>query len=1189
MATIQLATANLDIDYIVKDFNSSEDALITFANVNFGPGTSANRLWTNFNTDSFSRNWLEIVAYVADLFFFYFDVQATQAYLQTATIRSAVKDIAKQFGFIPATATSASGSVVFSVTGAGTIPRGFKVRSSTGQEYYLTNSIVASAPGNYTGGVLQGTIMTEQFTAKGLQNEEFDLAGVNIVRDQTNSNPQDISPIMSVGGNGYTLVNTFIRSNGSNTPAIFDSLGNLIGGGGRVFTLEERPNGKKFVRFGDGTFGRKLVAGELVTMTYRVGGGSAGNAAEQSVTTAVSSLPFVASVNNPAKFSGGADEQSIDQLRELIPASLRTLDRAVSESDYADILKATFPEVAAASAERNITDPGVDLNIYVVPTGIGITKISDNPTLRNKLSSFLERRKMVTVQFTISDAFGIDVLLSLKVFAVDTASKATIKEAINTAIGNYFSLTSGGPSNTGIDFAEHILTEDLDKILKAIAGIERFEFTRHTYRPRVAVNAVGPTTTYVNSPVEVFPNVSESEWLLAAAGPVTVASGTVLFSNTLLIGFTYSSGTGKITYSSSVEIENVSPGDLFRDGAGTDFTIFGVDLANHALYIATGQTVNTTVTTANHGSIRTGNTISESFKAFKKINATSTNLAIDSITDNELDLSIKSGVGISLNARTLLDNTQVFVMNQYATGDFYLVDSGGNIWEILENTFNTIRTSSTAVNDASVTVVAPGAYKIVKKLTNQQILFNGSIFTIQFNSEHTVYSAGAQFSNIGTIGDTFQISEVQSNIGTLGVAVDLVNYDMGTGNVVLNNQPDLSGINSTWSLIDKSGQVFNLVAVDDRTVLSASYDSTNLDSSFIIKSSGLGMQYAQGFKIPTTNFYPVVSLYLKRSGNIIGNLTAKIVADDGTGKPNLASVIATSQVKAVSSAAQVATFTSVTGIPNSTFTKVTFTFASPPTLTAAVQYHLVINGDASYQISQNDGIKTFDNSSPTAFTYTSLSGIIQYASNVDLSTVSPGHYFRDGSGALFLILGVSDGDNRVTLSAGLTISNTLTTDSGSTYRKDNIYVGADVSSPVYANGEASRYDGSQWANSSTGPVPDRFPSLTVFPFTVEGPKAITVQSNLTPVLGPGGTISKRYYDDNSEISLVLGLSNGIITSASNANAYGKGTVNSIAGSKVDNFVFRTSPYIGDIVNLRKNEIPEYDPDLANIEVLGGVD
>lgn len=1189
MASVNSTTKNHDIDYIVKDFDSSVDALINFATVNFGSGSSANRLWSNFNVDSFSRNWLEIVAYVADLFFFYFDVQSTQAYLQTATIRSAVKDIAKQFGFVPTTATSASGTETFTVTGAGTIPRGFRVRSSTGIEYYLTNAIVASAAGNYTGSVLQGQIFTEQFSAQGLQNEEFDLSGIQIVRDLTNANPQDISPQVVVAGNSYTLVNTFIHSNGTDTNAVVDSLGVIIGGGGRVFTLEERPNGKNFIRFGDGVFGRKLVPGELITVTYRVGGGSSGNVAEESVRTAVDSNPIVASVNNAAKFSGGTDEQSIEQLRELIPASLRTLDRAVAESDYSDILEATFTEVSSVSTEHNTSDPGIDLNIYVVPTGVGISKITDNLPLKNKLSNFLERRKMVTVQFAILDAFGIDVLLSLKVFIIDTASKATVQKAIDTAFTKYFNLLTGGPNGSGISFAEKILTEHLTNIIETIPGIDRFEFTRHTYRPRIQQNVLGLNTAYTNSQVEVFPNVSESEWLLGAAGAVTKTSGTVIFSNTLLTGFTYNPVNGKVTYSAAVDLDGIAPGDQFRDGANVDFTIFGVDTKLSTLHIAPAMSVNNTVSNANHGSVRTGATVSESFKCFKKINANATNLSIDSITDNELNLSIKNGTGIPLSARVLLDNTQVFIANQYATGDFYLVDSSGNLWEIIENTSNTIKTSITAINDASVTNVATGSYKIVTKLVGYQIVFNGNIFNIQYNSEKTIYSIGAQFSNIGTIGDTFQISKLQNNIGTLGIAVDLVSYDSLTKQILLNDAPDLQGISSDWSLIDNSGQVFNLVGTDNRSLPSTFYENTNQDSSFILEDAGLGVQYAQGFKVGTNNVYSVVSFYLRRAGNAVGNLTAKIVNDDGTGLPNLGSVVATSLPISMTSLNVITGFDSLSTNPTTGFEKIIFTFASPPSLTASTQYHLVISGDASYVASQADNIKTFDNSGSIGYTYDNSSGIIQYSSPIDLSGVFPGNYFRDGTGKLFRILSVSDGDERVVLASGLSVDTSINTDSGSIYKKDSLYIASDVSSPNYSNGKASRYDGSFWANDTQGPVPNRFSSNTDLPFTVEGPRSVKVDSNLTPILGAGATISKRYYDDNAEISLILGLSSGTITSAPDVNSNGRGTVNTIPNSKVDNFIFRTSHFVDDIVNLRLNEIPEYSSSNAMIEVLGGID
>jgi hypothetical protein len=1172
MATI---SENRDIDYIQKDFTSVADAIISFANVNYGPGTSANRLWTNFNLDSFSRNWLEIVALVADVFFFYFDNQATQSYLQTATVRAAVLDIAKQFGFVPASATSASGNAAFSVTGAGTILRGFRVQASNGEEFYVTNDIVAVSAGTVNGTVLQGVIKTEFFTAEGLQAEEFDLAGPNVIRDLTNLNPADISPQVVVNGNEYTLVDSFIRHNGQDVDPVIDSLGKVIGGGGRVFTLGERPDGTPFIKFGDGIFGRKLTSGEGITVIYRTGGGSAGNISPQALTTLVDSNPIVTAVTNNSEFSGGADEQTIEQLRQLIPASLRTLERAVAAQDYSDILTANFSEVFAASTEANTQDPGVDINIYVVPQGAGISKISENPLLKSKLASFIDRRKMVTVQFQILDAFGVDTLLTFEVFISDTSSKTTITQAINTAIDDFFDLSTGGSDGSGIGFAEQILLKDMANLIEAIPGVERFEIKRLTYRPRIEQNVVGLITTYNNSEVKVFRNVQELEWLLGAAGQVTETSGTVLFSNTSLIAFSYNGTNGELTYAFPVDLRSVAPGDLFRDGAGTDFTILGVDVPNNIVILDEGLTINNTVNDANDGSIRNGSTVFESFKCFKKIRAKATNLSVDSITDNDLSLSVMKGNGSALAPRVLLDNSNVFVPGEFATGDFFLVDAASNIWEIEENDSNTLKTSITAVNDAAITSVASGDYNIVKKLVGSQVLFNGSIFNIQFNSVSTVFSIGAQFSQIGTIGDDFAISAEQNNLGNLGVPLDLIAYNPATGEIRLNSAPSLEGVNADYVVIDNTGQLFNVVGTDNRAKPSVFYDEINKDTDFVLLGSGLGFQIAQGFQVNDTDTYAVVSFFLKRQGNILGNLTARIVDDDGTGLPDLGSPVAISNP------------INVTSIPEVAFDKIIFSFTVPPILSASTQYHLVLSSDAAYQGSQQDGIFSYDNSANVAFTYNSVSGVVSYAGAVNLSLVQPGHYFIDGAGDRYKVLAVNDSSDEITLDIGLSVVEATTGDGGSVEINDRVFVGVDSSSPGYTDGEFARYDGVNWSNSTQGPSPSGTNQDAIF--SVEGTKTIKVDSNLTPAMGPNATVSTRYYDDENQISLVLGISNSSVTSAPDTNALGRGTVASVPNRPVDNFVFRTSRYADDIVNLRLNEIPQIDASDINIEIFGGVD
>jgi hypothetical protein len=1181
-------TTNVDIDYIQKDYTSTVDALISYANINYGPGTSANRLWTNFNQDSFSRTWLEIVAYVSDVLYFYLDNQATESYLQTATVRSSVELIAKQFGFVPASATSASGKASFTCTSSipasaatnyvAGIPRGTKLLASNGQLFFTTNDKQVPAAGVYDINVIQGEYVSEQFVAEGLQNEEFELRSSNVIRDLDNLNPADISPQVTISGNGYTLVPTLIRSNGTDSPAIKDSLGDVIGGGGRVFLLDIRADGTPYISFGDGIFGRKLQPGETVSINYRTGGGTAGNVAQNTLTTLLSNISQVSSVTNNAEFSGGADEQSIEQLRELIPASLRILDRAVAEQDYSDILTTKFSEVFAASTEINTEDAGVDLNIYVVPQGLGIPQISDNTLLKNKLTSYIDRRKTVTVQFKILDAFGVDTVFTLEVFISDTASRSVVTAAIKTALLDYFNLSTGGPQGSGIGFAEPILLKDITNIVEAISGVVRFEIKRQSYKPRVDKKVIGLLTEYVNSEVTIFPNISESEWLLAAAGLQPITSGVVIYNNTALTSFSYNSTTGVIQYSLPVDLSLVAPGDQFRDGANVDFSILAVNTINNNVTITAGLSVVTTIANSNHGSIRTGTNSYESYKVYKKILAKATNLSVNSLTDNNLDLSVISSNGSSLGARVLLDNTKVFLPNQYSTGQFYLVDSSSNIWEIVFNDSNTIKVGLAAVNDAAITTVAAGAYKIVTKMTSYQITFQNSIFNIQYNSHNTLFSIGGEFNQIGTIGDGFTVAKLQSNKGTLGVSLDLLSYDTLTKKIQLNGSPDMLGINSEYVIVDSSGQILNVVGVDNKAQPATFYDTINMSSNFTLKGSGLGSFVAQGFKVPSTSVYAAVTFYLKREGNILGNLVAKIVADNGSGLPDLGTVLAASNSKVVSS------------ISDSANQKVVFSFVAPPTLTAATQYHLVLTTDAAYQSAQLDGVTIFDNTSLVNFSYNVTYGTVQYASAVNLSSVLPGHYFRSTLGNLFKILAVNDSSNTVTLAPGMSLTEFATPVSsadGSVIQNDRILVGIDNTSPTYTDGKFSRFNGSLWSDDIQGPSPSGTSEDMVF--YVEGTKSITIESNLTPVMGVGATLSKRYYDDSNEISLILGVTSGIITSATNVNALGKGTVSGVPNRNVDRFVFRSSGYADDVVNLRKNEIPQLKESDIDIRIVGGID
>ncbi|MBM4318414.1 MAG: hypothetical protein FJ125_00270 [Deltaproteobacteria bacterium] len=92
------------------------------------------------------------------------------------------------------------------------------------------------------------------------------------------------------------------------------------------------------VRFGDGTFGEIPEEGKVFRVTYRVGGGAAGNVAADSITFIPPDrplAPFVVAVTNPLPAEGGAEMEPDQQVRDLAPQAFSAVQyRAVLPADY---------------------------------------------------------------------------------------------------------------------------------------------------------------------------------------------------------------------------------------------------------------------------------------------------------------------------------------------------------------------------------------------------------------------------------------------------------------------------------------------------------------------------------------------------------------------------------------------------------------------------------------------------------------------------------------------------------------------------------------------------------------------------------------------------------------------------------------------------------------------------------------
>ena len=118
----------------------------------------------------------------------------------------------------------------------------------------------------------------------------------------------------------------------------------------RTYVIRTDHEGKSSVVFGDGVEGARLPSGALnVAATYRSGLGRAGNARAGQIQQLVTRPLGVKEVVNPFRASGGADPETLDQVRRNAPLATAALGRVVAPRDYADFAR-TFAGIAKADA-----------------------------------------------------------------------------------------------------------------------------------------------------------------------------------------------------------------------------------------------------------------------------------------------------------------------------------------------------------------------------------------------------------------------------------------------------------------------------------------------------------------------------------------------------------------------------------------------------------------------------------------------------------------------------------------------------------------------------------------------------------------------------------------------------------------------------------------------------------------------
>jgi hypothetical protein len=247
------------------------------------------------------------------------------------------------------------------------------------------------------------------------------------------------------------------------------------------FVVEPDDRGIAWLRFGDGTHGRRPPPGMAFSASYRIGSGSAGNVGAGTLVSIVSDDPAITGVRQPLAASGGTEPESISSVRNQAPYALRTQLRAVTADDYARITT-RFPGVQSAAATLRWTGSWRTVFVTVELFGGGALTAAD----RTRIAALLEPYRMAGHDLQIEAPVSVALDVAMRVDVKPDYFRADVAQALAQVFGSRV-LPNGKlglfhPDNFRI--GQDVYASPLYATAMTIDGVAAVQLTRFQRRDR---------------------------------------------------------------------------------------------------------------------------------------------------------------------------------------------------------------------------------------------------------------------------------------------------------------------------------------------------------------------------------------------------------------------------------------------------------------------------------------------------------------------------------------------------------------------------------------------------------------------------------------------------------------------------------------------------------------------------------
>ncbi len=356
------------------DFDSIKDEIKNYYKLTDGP-------FKDFDFDGSGLNLiLDILAHNTHYNAVLAHLAANETFISSAQLRKNVVARAKSLGYTPKSVSASAITITLnnldpSITEIkeGTTFTAIDTLSNQSYSFVVFND-VDDPTSQFV--AHEGSIKRKEYLFDDkVANLKFEIPDVNVDRSKI---------VVSVSDSiGTTQTETYTQF--SELPG--------IDGNSTVYFINENPNGRFEISFGDNVIGKKPLPGSIVEIKYLSTKGAAANGVSVFTNTSLSPSPAI-TVSSAS--SGGGGKESVESIRSNTPLQFLSQNRAVTTDDYKALIRSNSSAVAISVWGGEDNDPPEYGRVFISAKPANAATLTE--TEKNTLLPILDSKGILTVR-----------------------------------------------------------------------------------------------------------------------------------------------------------------------------------------------------------------------------------------------------------------------------------------------------------------------------------------------------------------------------------------------------------------------------------------------------------------------------------------------------------------------------------------------------------------------------------------------------------------------------------------------------------------------------------------------------------------------------------------------------------------------------------------------------------------------